>query len=238
MTYKLAIVLLVSIILFQVRSSEFYETEEINWWKQTESKVEKVEEAEAKSVKKTKEKSAFNWDAYLNTESDEFYRNGDKMPPRPVIEAMKNQTDENIENYMKWQNKRTNMAMKFSKKIQSYVVKNQKENKRIKTPSLRRYRFQYYFDSTCPNCKKMSSTVIGLDRSGFDVEAVQLDTGNQMLEYKFKTRWVIQKDYKKHNLKGVPLLVIADLKRRQLFYIDGYVTLEEVYSFINRKEVL
>ena len=72
---------------------------------------DKVEEKKQKPEKETKtlqkdkfhkNQKKFNWNLYLNENSDEFFKEGNYIPPAPFMEALRRPTRKNILFFEKW----------------------------------------------------------------------------------------------------------------------------------------
>lgn len=197
------------------------------------------------------EKSAFPWKAYLNPKNKEFFKEGDYTPPEPFMEIARDPSDENIKNWFEFMKRKNELASRLESRMQEYLAKNETPglaaqmgssvaSREIKTekptspvdPS--RFKVRMYFDSHCPHCRRMFAVLEQLKEKGFHVEALQIDSGPvPEAEKVVPLGRADPEDLKKHGIKGVPYLLIADVKRKALLpAIEGYHDFEEVISLL------
>jgi hypothetical protein len=133
---------------------------------------------EFKEKKDEKKKASFKWDKYLDPKNDEFFKEGNYIPPKPFMELARNPSDENITNWIAYNNKKNTLNQRLQKRMKEYLAKNslvspevnqllQQKSIRTKTafdPS--RYKIRMFFDSNCPHCKRMFNTLLSLKEEG------------------------------------------------------------------------
>ena len=233
-----------------------YFEEEIDYWKNNKKKeVAEVKEptgqdnlkpktTPAKTSVSSTKKPDFEWDKYLNPENDEFFMEEGKLPPKPLMEAARRPTDENIKNWFKFIDLKNRLMNRFLFAVQRYqkVVTAKKINftntlQKLKQnsthPNHRRFFIRMFFSSTCPHCKRMFSTLKKLQSFGFYAEALQVDRGPPPLGFGVPIYQANPSEIKKVKNESVPYTVILDSKTKNLIPIRGFHTSREVLSVIN-----
>ena len=202
--------------------------------------VEKIE---------TPEGGKFPWKAYLDPKNKEFFKEGDYTPPEPFMEIARNPTDENIKSWFEFMKKKNELARKLDERVREYLVKNSQESvgraepppasKKVLASSQApldpaRFKVRMYFESTCPHCRRMFGVLKRLQEEGVEVHALQIDRGPVPADEKIVPFGVATpEEVKKHGIKGVPFLVIADTKRKALLPpIQGYHEFEEMVQLL------
>jgi thiol-disulfide isomerase/thioredoxin len=226
--------------LFVMASDLKYFDSKIDFWGDRESTV------------KTDSTSSgeFPWKTYLDPKNKEFFKEGDYTPPEPFMEIARNPTDENIQSWFEFTQKKNELAKRLEARMQEYLAKNETSNpesqmkapltaaSKPKTLSVKvdpaRFKIRMYFESTCPHCRKMFVVLKQLQDNGFKVEALEVDSGPVPdIEKMVPIGKADPQELKKHGIKGVPFLLIADLKREALLpAIEGYHDFEEVMGLI------
>jgi hypothetical protein len=205
-------------------------------------------------------KTTFPWKQYMDPKNKEFFKEGDYTPPEPFMEVARSPTDENIKNWFEFMHQKNLIAARLNDRIQEYMKNNSDKTSiaknnieslptkvNIKNPSIpqkpsaavnidpERFRLRMYFDSNCPHCRKMFGVLSKLQERGLKIEALQVDSGqvpsDEMIVPILKANPM---ELKKHGIKGVPFLLIADTKRQALLPpIEGYHEYEEVIALLN-----
>lgn len=197
------------------------------------------------------EKGSFPWKTYLDPKNKEFFREGDYTPPEPFMEIARNPSDENIKNWFDFMKKKNELASRMQLRMQEYLTKNQAStpaspigvgvaNRGLKSsqpdvaldPS--RFRIRMYFDSNCPHCKRMFAVLKRLQSEGYQVEALQVDSGPvPESERVVPLGKADSKELKKHGASGVPFLLVADMKRKALLpKVEGYHDYEDLIGML------
>ncbi len=240
------ILFLISVInMSKTFSSVDFKMDKIDYWKQNKKKEKKEEEKQEKAKKKVKSK-------YLNSKptNENFWREGNHIPPFLFRKMADRPTDENIKlwfNYVELKNK---LSKRLSENMKRYLVKNNidsrtqqilKNNlKKIKTYSgdNRRYRFQFYFRTTCPHCKRMYKTMNQLVLNGFYVEGKKTDKdGRIKAKLNFPVFVAEKSELEKLKITSVPYLVIADTKKKILITkITGFRDINSIMEIIKKNE--
>ncbi len=233
-------------------SSFQYFDEGINFWNKNEtSDVEVVllEEIDAsKSLKSglpVKKNKDFDWKTQLDPENEEFFREGDYLPPAAFMELVRNPSDKNIRMWFAYLEKKNALSQRLSQRMNEYSQTDKasfsKEDKitiakrinQLPTPDddFERYRFRMYFDSSCPHCQKMFATLNDLQDRGYFVEARQLDRGSLgHLKSMVPIVAAASDEAKNFKVDAVPLLLIGDLKKKAVYRQSGFVTPEDVLA--------
>lgn len=243
-----------SLVLIVVLSSAAFAEDKLQYF---ESKIDfwgdkKTEASSPSAVERPKEKDdgKFPWKAYLDPKNKEFFKEGDYTPPEPFMEVARNPTDENIKQWFELMQKKNELQTRLQARMQEYMAKNSSLKSPTeslvekppapvkKRPEARldpsRFKVRMYFESTCPHCRRMFGVIKSLQDEGFEVEALQIDSGPVPIEEKVVPIERAQaSEIKKHGINGVPFLLIADLKRKALLpSIQGYHGLQEVKELL------
>lgn len=205
------------------------------------------------SVNAEKSEGKFPWKTYLDPKNKEFFKEGDYTPPEPFMEIARNPSDENIKQWFEFMQKKNELSKRLEARMQEYMARNGNlpstpsssfpqpsamTNEKLKAPQEpldpRRFRVRMYFESTCPHCKRMFGVLKRLQDSGFQVEALQVDSGPVESSEKIVPLGKADPmELKKHGIKGVPYLLIADTKRKALLpAIEGYHDFSEVMELL------
>lgn len=205
----------------------------IDFWKdkKVESKQEHIKDSKAK----------FDWKTYKDPENDEFFREGNYLPPKPFLEVARRPTDKNIKNWMDYINQKNQIQKRFLAALREYQKKNNlgaKANEVLETkiskvnfiPSENsKISISTYFLTTCPACKKMFNTLEILQNKGVYVEAIQIDTDKYLKKaILVPMRMAEEKEIKgmKESGLGVPYSIIRINGKAQT--LSGYQTPESI----------
>ena len=225
-----------------------YFESKIDYWNESAIAPEK---SVTPAIVESSEKSAFPWKAYLDPKNKEFFKEGDYTPPEPFMEIARDPSDENIKNWFEFMKRKNELAARLESRMQEYLAKNEtpglaaKMGARVASHEVKvekpaapvdpsRFKVRMYFDSHCPHCRRMFAVLAQLKEKGFQVEALQIDSGPVPdVEKVVPLGRADPEDLKKHGIKGVPFLLIADVKRKALLpAIEGYHDFEEVVSLL------
>jgi len=184
----------------------------------------------------------FSWNDQLDVEKDQFFKEGDYMPPAPLIEALRRPTKENILNFEKWQQMRNVLLARYESARLQYTSKTGVNIPRAVGPStnldekdLEKYHYVFYFDSTCSACHGMFQTINQMVQRGVYVEAVRMD--NKDGEVKgLDIPWRIAEPDELKNFisKPVPILVAIDEKTKRAYQMTGRKTIREILQVIQQ----
>jgi len=164
------------------------------------------------------------------------------------MELVRNPTDENIKNWFQLIDRKNELASRMQKRIEEYLARQQgpvetrailrertaqAQVEKVKLDA-KQYRFRFYFDSTCPHCKKMFETVSELERLGYFIEAYQVDARNVALPgLSVPVVKATSDELKKYNIQSVPLLLVGDLKKKIVYRLPGFQTVNSIMATIS-----
>lgn len=207
--------------------------------------------AEVRSGPIQERTETFPWKTYLDPKNKEFFKEGDYTPPEPFMELARNPTDENIKNWFELMGRKNELARRLESKMQEYLVRESGQGlgaqiavkvaaSEMKRKPVRvdpaRFKLRMYFESTCPHCRRMFEVLRRFQEAGFAVEALQIDSGPVPESEKVVPIGKADPaDLKKHGVKGVPFLLVADLKREVLLPpVEGFHEYENVLSLLKQ----
>jgi hypothetical protein len=195
--------------------------------------------SQAKSLEeKTQDEKKFDWKSQMDIENDQFFREGDYIPPAPLLEALRRPTKENIVMFDKWNEARNQLLERYEAARAKYVGG---EKARIpstesaKAPAnLKKFRFAFYFDAACPHCHEMFETINQLAQRGIYVEAIRVDRRDQEVRG-LAIPWVAAtpEELKKINLKAVPMTVAFDDKTKKAYQFTGKKSISELGALLS-----
>lgn len=222
----------------------------IDYW--GEAKKKEVPTIEEKTIQEDKRPvaesppSSFDWKKQLDPKNDEFFKEGDYVPPAAFMELARNPTDQNITNWFKLMEKKNELSTRLSQRIQQYLSKTTKlvpEERRVMTEAAKafsvkevdytRFRFRMYFESSCPHCKSMMETMKELQDSGYYVEIRQIDQNQKVMHsLPFPVEMATPQELKEKEITSWPVLFVGDLKKKVAYRLNGYRSTQEVLSAI------
>jgi len=230
----------------QAEKLEYFDSK-IDFWG---DKPSSKETPKKESSPTDRQDGKFPWKTFLDPKNKEFFKEGDYTPPEPFMEVARNPTDDNIKQWFELMRKKNELQSKLQERMAEYMAKNGEVNVPtiIPTPApapskakeqnvtldTSRFRLRMYFESTCPHCRRMFQVLKKLQDGGFHVEALQVDSGPVPdAEKVVPISRADPSDLKKHGIKGVPFLLIADTKRKALLpAIEGYHGFEEILRLL------
>ena len=215
----------------------------IDYFEEVDVQNKEAEQA-VKELPKTAEPKSFEWNNYLDENKDEFFREGDYIPPAPFLEVVRRPTAKNILLFEKWKEKKNQLLKRYNAKrlavlgLKGATVPSLEpmiEPSEGVYEKLKEYRMVFYFDSKCPSCKGMYQVVNRLADNGVYVEAVRLDTGENSIEG-LNIPWSVAstKEMSVLKISAVPMLMIFEDKTKQAFRVVGKKSAEEILSIIQR----
>jgi len=234
------------LFLAAVSSSAFgfeYFRSDIDYWHQKERGLEARQGNIEKQDKKLKPK--FDWQKQLDPQNEEFFREGDYLPPKPFMEVARDPSDRNIKNWLVLMEKKNNLRMNLQEKMQSYIRRNSSKmgEKSIEIvrstsprlekidPNYKRFRFRLYFHSQCPHCLKMMETMKQLSQKGFYVEIRQIDTDRKAIgNLSNPVIQATEQELKERKITSWPVLFAADVDVEKVYRLAGYRSLNEVFD--------
>jgi thiol-disulfide isomerase/thioredoxin len=193
-------------------------------------------------------KSSFEWDKYINPQNKDFFKEGDYTPPEPFMEIVRNPTDDNLKLWFQYIDKKNKLFQRLEERMQTYsgqgkvALSDDQKSRVIETikaqsyvsPDATRFRFKFYFDSDCPHCRRMFSTISELQKKGFLVEARQVDNKPiSNLPIEFPVERATTQELKAKKITSVPLLLVGDLKEKTVYRITGFQTTKSIFDTIS-----
>jgi len=183
------------------------------------------------------------WKEILDPNNDEFYREGNHIPPKAMLEAVKKPTTENIKKFLAHKKLKEEKFRIFAKKvleqeqreIQGLFVETPKNTTKLKHPQS--FKMRVYYSTNCPYCKKYLPEIEPLNKNGIDIEFVKMNPGAKDIINFPKMRDATEVELKKISRFGVPYTVIADLNKRKTYSIKGFKTKSQVINIIHKLEV-
>lgn len=223
----------------------------IDFWKEGRSQESGVKKKQEEPKSPTAKTSDFQWDKYLDPKNKDFFKEGEYTPPEPFMEVVRNPSDANLKNWFAYIDKKNELTRKLQERMNEYLAKNapsvepaaQTTLKQrlaalpLSAPDSKRFRFRLYFDSHCPHCKHMFETLNDLQKSGFFVEARQVDTDPRGLEgLGIPISRVVPGEVQAKDIQSVPVLLIGDLKKKEVYRLTGYQSTANVISALRQAQ--
>jgi hypothetical protein len=193
-------------------------------------------------------KEPFDWKKHLDEKNDEFFREGEYIPPAPFMEVARDPSDANIKLWIAYIDKKNRLAERLRSRIAEFSttskesVPKQLAAERVRAiestrssfdPS--RFRVRTYFDSKCPHCMRMLVTLKQLQDMGVLVEALQIDRDrSENARFPLATAFADPADVKKQGIQSVPLTLVADLKNKTVLNpISGFKSFDEMKGVLS-----
>jgi thiol-disulfide isomerase/thioredoxin len=236
--------------LAQAEVLQYFESKIDFWGEKKQSAMDADPKSQNSDVTVKNENGKFPWKTFLDPKNKEFFKEGDYTPPEPFMEIARNPSDENIKNWFEFMKKKNELAKNLDEKMRLYLAKNSlapppmtpeisnvsrvsvaDENVKL-DPS--RFKVRMYFESTCPHCRKMFGVLQKLQSEGFQIEALQVDSGPVPEEERVVPIGKADPtEIKKHAINSVPYLLIADTKKKALLpAIQGYHDFQEIIGLL------
>lgn len=208
----------------------YFSDPEVDYWKkksQTEPSTVTAKPSPVPAV-------SFPWKKYLDPKNDEFFREGDYLPPAPFMEIARNPSDENIANWFHYLEVKNAITHRLQERLETYSALQVrplalKSGPLALDPDAKRFRLRLYFDSHCPHCQQMLGTLTDLSKRGFWIELRQIDSDFAIRsKIPFPVMSASRQELSQYHIEGVPLLLVGNLKRGTFFKIQGYQSTESV----------
>ena len=246
MLHKFTVTLLFVIVslhsAFSDEGFQYFKNPDVDYWSKPSEKAE--DHHTVNQVVQTQSESSFPWKKYLNPKSDEFFKEGDYIPPAPFMEIARNPTDDNIANWFHYLEMKNEITRRLQTKLAEYTAKKSLLVGESELPPVhpaaqpvtldkdaKRFRLRLYFDSKCPHCHRMLGTMADLSRQGYWVELKQIDSDvKARASIPFAVTGATPSELKQYQIQSVPLLLVGDLKRQTFFKISGYQTTSSVLA--------
>lgn len=194
----------------------------------------------------TKEIKKFDWKKTLDPKNEEFFREGNHVPPAAFMELARDPSDLNIKNWFKLIEKKNKLSSRLQKRIAKYLKKNRKLEPNARQalvqnlkslPQIKhdykRFRFRMYFESSCPHCKRMVNTLKDLRDIGYFVEIKQID--KKPIALPFPTTPATKEELKAKNINAWPVLFIADSSKERIYRLNGFKSTQEILLTLQNK---
>lgn len=213
----------------------------VEFWKKPASKV-------VSQPQQLPAETKFSWATYLDPKNDEFFREGDYLPPRPFMEIVRNPSDENLALWFRYIEQKNSLSTRLSARMQEFINSGRAPGdtsvQEIVAPTVAtrkahnveptRFRFRLYFDSSCPHCQKMLDSLAELHQMGFFVEARQIDAGPAPT-VPYPLARAGPQEVEERKITAVPLLLIADATKGILLRVNGFVPAPEVLTRLSQQ---
>lgn len=187
----------------------------------------------------------FDWSAHLDPNRDEFFREGDYLPPAPFMEVSRRPNEQNIKRWFTYIQRKNEVAARLQQKLQAYL-RARGNGLPVDRPKPVPERLvadggvaddvaiRFYFDSQCPHCRRMFAIVGDLARQGVDIEGRQVDREPvpPQLSSAVPILHVDGEDLAKHGIQSVPQLLIASGSTGRLYRLSGYQDMESIKAAI------
>ncbi|MGE0172449.1 MAG: TlpA family protein disulfide reductase [Oligoflexales bacterium] len=234
------LLLLVSMQASVATAFTYFESE-IDYWRvkptEGDGKTAKMGKGEKKDKPSSTVSPPFDWKKHTDPKNDEFFREGDYIPPAPFMELVRNPSDENMKNWFQYIGKRNELSQRLSQRMQEYVAQRgssldastriiaqaQSDEINPSQPDYSRYKFRLYFHSSCPHCKRMMQSMTELGSQGYFVEIVQIDNDRKATQgLPFPVRSADPGELESKGIKSWPVLLVGDLQKKIVYRINGY----------------
>ncbi len=183
--------------------------------------------------------ATFDWEKHLNPENNEFFREGEYLPPSAFMELVRRPTDENIKNWLLLTERKNALSQKLQERMAAFAqhqapsLVHDPPKVVSALPAMARYRFRLYFHSRCEHCWRMLGSVKELLDLGYAVEVRQVDKGSipQQLTALPVTR-ATEDELRTKGISSWPVLFVADLSKGQVYRIQGYQAKDTILAQI------
>lgn len=159
---------------------------------------------------------AFDWADYADPRTPTFWKEGDHVPPAPLLELIRNPSSDNVQRYREWTAKKLEVAALVSKLVAEEPAP---------PVSWRGVQVVYFYASSCGYCAKSTPTVLALAELGADVMPVHLDRPSPA--YPSSTPWSDEMA-SQVEVFGTPTWVLVTGGQRRT--VRGYATVERLES--------
>ncbi len=196
------------------------------------------------------QKPEFEWSRYLDPSHDEFFREGDYTPPAPFMAVARNPSDENLRHWFAYIEAKNTVASRLQERMQEFLAERTSGNAgalqrgprvvpdaKITEVIPGQFVVRFYFESTCPHCRRMAPEVAKFHDLGFAVEARQVDDAPAPEEFSVgvPAQRATDEEIHRFGIQSVPLLLIADLKSKTVYRVSGYQTVDNVIKLLAAK---
>ena len=159
--------------------------------------------------------TAFDWSDYQDPRTALFWKDGDHVPPAPLLEVIRDPSPQNVERYRTWTSKQLEVAAWVSELLAT-----------ADTPapvSWAGVQVVYFYAAGCGYCQKNTPDVLALMERGADVMPVHLDRPSPA--YPRSTPWSSEMG-SLVAVEGTPTWVLVVEGRRRV--VRGYATVDRL----------
>lgn len=243
--------ILTLLVIWPYLSGFDYFKNEINYWGKEENKSSGKKSISSEQKLNPEKKDKFDWDKHLNPENDEFFKEGNYLPPAAFMEVTRNPSDENIKNWFKLVGLKNELSTRLQKRMAEYsgptvggtqedqvaLLQAKRDIPQAAAPDHNKYRFRLYVDSKCPHCKRMLSTMEELQNKGFFVELKQVDDGPlTQLAPGLPIERASQGELNAKDIHSVPVLFVGDMDKKVVYRIAGYQSTSGIFQAIQNQK--
>lgn len=205
----------------------FFGDSDIDWWGEG-KKIPQISISRLKKPKNlTKEQETEYWIKAHDPRYPEFW--DEKVPVRVAIT---NPSDDNIKNYIDWEQKRAGFFAKFHDKLNSFVnlqefSKTEKNQNGFLDIPWNQVKIIYFYSSSCYACQQNAPDISMFEKFGTDISYVQVGGGNPLHRGSIPWEPGMAKDFK---LAGTPTTYLRF--RNQIRVLEGPKTFNEYTQII------
>lgn len=221
------------IIVISLLHAEYFD-QNIEYFKDQTKAIETKKNLEKKEKK-------FDWNTHLDKKNDEFFKEGDYIPPAPFLEAMRRPTKKNILLFEKWHEKKNFLLKRFNEKraevLGRPVVSEEKSTDKEISLDLKKYTFIFYFDSMCSSCRGMFEVVNDMVTQGIFIEAVRVDSLETVVQG-LSIPWTraSKKEIEQTKITAVPMLLAFEKETKRAFKIVGKKSVYEINEILKNQK--
>lgn len=165
------------------------------------------------------------------------------------MEVARNPSDTNIKLWISYLDKKNRLAERLKSRIAEFATSTNQTNQNQhvqdrmreieRSPTSfdpARFRIRTYFDSKCPHCMRMLTTLKEMQDMGVLVEALQIDRDrSEQARFPLATSFADPADVKKQGIQSVPFTLVADLKNKTVLNpISGFKTTNEMKGVLSQ----
>ena len=165
------------------------------------------------------------------------------------MELARHPSDKNIENWFAYIELKNKLMSNLQDKLHEYMTRKGAKatpaekglltrhiaNLSEETTDARRYRFRLYFESSCPHCQRMLTTMEKLRSAGYFVEIHQIDQRKPDYPVPFPLIPASKQDLVDRKINSWPTLFVADTTQKMTYRINGYLPKDQVLKVLESK---
>ncbi len=220
-------------ITIQTHSKPYFDSK-ISYFDEVKKEIPK------KKANKQTKKDGFSWAEQMDPNNDEFFKEGNYMPPKAYIEAIRNPSDENVKNYLSYMGKKQKLLEAFKNKVAN-LSQTKKVNVHLQDqPQISNFdqKVLFFHDIDCPFCKKMYPEINQALNSGVFVEAIRVDKKREQTKgLIIPSRRITKKERAKYKIEAVPALLVVNKKNKKILKYSGYKNFKEIINILKSGEI-